>query len=76
MEYLTRVRLQWGKPDQLAVLISALEPEPRADFYAQVVPLTDSGLPALPPGSIAYFTSTILPNLISIIQNDWPYSSK
>jgi hypothetical protein len=34
----------------------------------------DSKLPVIPADCPSYFTANIPPGLISIIQNDWPYS--
>ena len=43
--------------------------------YGEVT-LLDSGLPAIPPGTKPYFTADIDLQLVSIITNDWPYSSE
>jgi hypothetical protein len=63
VDYLTTHRLQWGKPDTLSLLPSVL------DVSAALPPPAAPGAP--PP---AYFTADTPAELISIIQNDWPYS--
>lgn len=60
--YLMTSRLQWGKPDHLSLLPSALKAE---DWHHTPGPLGE-----VPK----YFTSDISPQFLSIIQNDWPYS--
>lgn len=65
MEYLLKYRLQWGKPDRLSLLPSELKCD---DVEVEPLP-EDAPLPA-------YFTADIHPSLVSIIQNDWPYSGE
>lgn len=85
MNYLLNYRLQWGKPDKLAVLHSALdEPrDPLADkgINKVVIPSNEADseivpqeLPPIPDNIAPYFTADTPPELISIIMNDWPYS--
>ncbi|KAH7914256.1 hypothetical protein BJ138DRAFT_434967 [Hygrophoropsis aurantiaca] len=78
VNYLINHRLQWGKPDTLSLLASALhdrypvQPDDPSVTKSQDTQL----LPPLPKGVPEYFTADISPTseLISIIQNDWPYS--
>lgn len=70
VNYLINYRLQWGKPDTLSQLKSALD-----DASDTAVPSGDSSSAngdAHP--SPTYFTADTPPELISIIMNDWPYS--
>lgn len=63
VDYLLNYRLQWGKPDRLSLLPSKLDcVETEAEPLPEDAPLPD------------YFTADIHPSLVSIIQNDWPYS--
>ena len=78
--YLRKHRLQWGKADTLSKLPSSLSPPVATDRDGYVnsgkVALLDSGLPQIPPGTKPYFTADIPLQLVSIITNDWPYSSR
>ena len=65
VNYLLNHRLQWGKPDTLSLLTSVLG--------GQALIAAENGEQELYP-SPEYFKADI-PELISIIQNDWPYSS-
>ncbi|KAG6336883.1 hypothetical protein ID866_2209 [Astraeus odoratus] len=67
INYLVNYRLQWGKPDTLSLLPSALvEPEETCGHIDTSVTYT----------APEYFKADIpfRSDLISIIQNDWPYS--
>ncbi|KAK7469023.1 hypothetical protein VKT23_003517 [Stygiomarasmius scandens] len=66
VNYLLQYRLQWGKPDTLSLLPSALDANTFP--YDGSVPLKGDGNP--PP----YFTVSTPIEYLSIIQNDWPYS--
>ncbi|TFY72595.1 hypothetical protein EVG20_g415 [Dentipellis fragilis] len=85
VNYLLSYRLQWGKPDSLSKLHSRLEsPNTPVDPEATtgLVPEGATGQPtkavgqppAIPPDAKPYFTADISESLISVIQNDWPYS--
>lgn len=65
VKYLQEYRLQWGKPDTLSLLHSALVEKPGSDGQSEA--LADAEAPA-------YFTAETPSNFVSIIQNDWPYS--
>lgn len=67
VNYLLNHRLQWGKPDTLSLLTSALDD--------RSVATTENGELELYP-SPEYFKADVPFNsdLICIIQNDWPYS--
>lgn len=66
VNYLTEYRLRWGQPDTLSVLKSTLiEPKWPAEST------TTNGGAQAPP----YFTADTPKEYISIILNDWPYSS-
>lgn len=83
VNYLLNYRLQWGRPDTLSLLTSALD-KPQSNGVngdATNTPaslMTDPAavgqLPLLPPDAPAYFTSDTPAEYLSIIQNDWPYS--
>ncbi|THH20585.1 hypothetical protein EW146_g786 [Bondarzewia mesenterica] len=89
VNYLLSYRLQWGKPDALSKLRSQLDrsssqsdransdrdatPSPTSESQANPVP-SKPHLPQIPPDAKGYFTADISAELISIIQNDWPYS--
>ncbi|PCH39885.1 hypothetical protein WOLCODRAFT_88342 [Wolfiporia cocos MD-104 SS10] len=83
VNYLLTYRLQWGKPDALALIPSILNPS--HDVTARIKQseqngtvaqdaATQPGLSRLPADASAYFDAGISPELISIIMNDWPYS--
>ena len=85
MNYLLVYRLQWGRPDVLSKLPSKLDPPDigalRLKLLESVekestpnVTSSSASLPEIPPGTRGYFTADISPALVSIIQNDWPYS--
>lgn len=57
--------MQWGKPDTLSLLKSQLEEPARPTKGLEEQSSSESK---------TYFTADIDPELISIIQNDWPYS--
>jgi hypothetical protein len=66
-------RLQWGKPDTQSVLRSELDdvipdvaPTVRTPAFTQTDEVDLKGK--------EYFTADSQKDLISIIQNDWPYS--
>ncbi|KIJ17610.1 hypothetical protein PAXINDRAFT_167622 [Paxillus involutus ATCC 200175] len=67
MDYLLNHRLQWGKPDTLSLLPSALDKQPAVT--------SENGQP-VPYSTPEYFKADIPfdSELICIIQNDWPYS--
>jgi hypothetical protein len=82
-------RLQWGKPDTLSLLQSSLNQpvvngqdsrkEALSNGDIQIPPLdatieAATKLPAVTTDYPTYFTVNTPPELISIIQNDWPYS--
>ena len=73
--------MQWGQPDRLALLKSALD-DPNEQHIAPPVPNAPIdpsvrvGLPPLPADAPAYFIADTPPGLISIIMNDWPYSGE
>ncbi|KAJ7830266.1 hypothetical protein B0H13DRAFT_2114651 [Mycena leptocephala] len=79
VNYLMNFRLQWGKPDTLSLLGSAVQ-----DVGMSTPPVFETippeelavlrELPPLPPDAPAYFSESTPPQYISIIQNDWPYS--
>ncbi|KAL5501454.1 hypothetical protein ACEPAH_8714 [Sanghuangporus vaninii] len=65
VDYLLEYRLQWGRSDRLSLLPSGLnydQPEQEMSAQHEPVPMPE------------YFTADIHPSLVSIIQNDWPYS--
>ncbi|KAF9262925.1 hypothetical protein L218DRAFT_866494 [Marasmius fiardii PR-910] len=66
VNYLLKYRLQWGKPDTLSILPSALR-ERDLEGYASNGTKITTLLPR-------YFTRDVPLEYISIIQNDWPYS--
>jgi len=74
--YLVNYRLQWGKTDTLSLLLSALDGGSRPKETSILPSKFDRPLPPLPPDAPEYFTADIPADsdLISIIQNDWPYS--
>ena len=65
MTYLTGHRLQWGKPDTQSLLSSALDCSQESGVAGSL----DAFTAAAP-----YFCWETPSHLISIIQNDWPYS--
>lgn len=76
VNYLTGHRLQWGKPDTLSLLPSALDNDTRLKDVSISSSKSNQPLPPLPPDAPKYFKADIPVNseFISIIQNDWPYS--
>lgn len=79
VNYLITYRLQWGKQDTLCKLRSRFDPPDLGPSTVQEVGNTKSlpvGLPKPAPGAKTYFTADIPPELVSIIQNDWPYSGR
>lgn len=83
VNYLLNYRLQWGKPDTLSLLTSALDKShaiANGDSRAVASPESSTDptivkdLPPLPPDAPEYFTVNTPAEYISIIQNDWPYS--
>ncbi|TFY83877.1 hypothetical protein EWM64_g130 [Hericium alpestre] len=85
VNYLLSYRLQWGKPDKLSKLKSRLDLTPfmkstsveneSLGGHSDGEITTPTGqLPPIPAGTKNYFTADISPSLVSIIQNDWPYS--
>ncbi|KAJ7778376.1 hypothetical protein B0H16DRAFT_1503300 [Mycena metata] len=79
VNYLMNFRLQWGRPDTLSLLGSAVQ-----DTGMSTPPVFESiatedltvlrELPPLPADAPAYFSASTPRQYISIIQNDWPYS--
>jgi hypothetical protein len=67
VKYLIEHRLRFGEPDTLSVLRSALDDAPEAAYV---------GTDAAPSADVEWFTSDTPRALVSIIQNDWPYSGK
>jgi hypothetical protein len=78
VNYLINYRLQWGKPDTLSLLPSTLDggATTRPNEASITLPRSDQPLPSLPQDAPEYFKADIPADseLISIIQNDWPYS--
>jgi len=79
VNYLINYRLQWGMPDYLSLLTSALETHRRetSEISPQLNtpnPKIPRKLPDLPADAPPYFTADTPAEYISIIQNDWPYS--
>ena len=72
VNYLLSYRLQWGKHDTLSKLSSRLGP-PAPHSHTKSA-RHEPTLPSVPEGAPNYFTADINPELISILQNDWPYS--
>ncbi|KAG1835518.1 hypothetical protein EV424DRAFT_1357316 [Suillus variegatus] len=74
--YLINHRLQWGKPDTLSLLPSALDSDIRLKDVSISSSKSNQFLPPLPPDAPEYFKADIPfdSEFISIIQNDWPYS--
>ncbi|KAG1868871.1 hypothetical protein C8R48DRAFT_598145 [Suillus tomentosus] len=74
--YLINHRLQWGKPDTLSLLPSALDSDIRLKDVSISSSKSNQFLPSLPPDAPEYFKADIPfdSEFISIIQNDWPYS--
>ena len=72
-------RLQWGRPDRLAILPSARD-ECRVDGgYENGEANADTKEIEVPTPIISthsYFTANMPSELISVIRNDWPYSGK
>ncbi len=79
VNYLLNFRLQWGKPDTLSLLTSALDDMDLARNHTNPLDadtVVAKDLPPLPEDAPPYFTADIPPEYISIIQNDWPYSGE
>lgn len=76
VNYLINHRLQWGKTDTLSLLPSALGGGARPKEISVSPSTSNLPLPPLPPDAPEYFKADIPAEseLISIIQNDWPYS--
>ena len=84
VNYLLNHRLQWGKPDTLSLLASALDKlHHSARINDQLVATTlmtsaevlvVKDLPPVSPNAPEYFCMDIPAEYVSIIQNDWPYS--
>ncbi|KAJ7160042.1 hypothetical protein C8R46DRAFT_1001192 [Mycena filopes] len=79
VNYLMNFRLQWGKPDTLSLLGSAVQDTgmstpPVFETIATADLTVLRELPPLPSDAPAYFSESTPPQYISIIQNDWPYS--
>ncbi|KAJ7256779.1 hypothetical protein B0H12DRAFT_1015657 [Mycena haematopus] len=77
--YLMNFRLQWGRPDTLSLLGSAVHDAGMSTPPVfETLPTEDLSvpreLPILPADGPAYFSESTPPEYISIIQNDWPYS--
>ncbi|TFK33006.1 hypothetical protein BDQ12DRAFT_615970 [Crucibulum laeve] len=77
VNYLLNHRLQWGQPDTLSALKSALD-DPLEIDTGRAPPVVDPSipkqLPPLPEDAPKYFTFETPREYLSIIQNDWPYS--
>jgi len=83
VNYLYNHRLQWGQPDTMSLLGSALDdkqpPTGEVDPAGAALPVSlkeRKVLPPIPVDAPPYFTADSPTELISIIQNDWPYSSQ
>ncbi|KAJ7079744.1 hypothetical protein B0H15DRAFT_940699 [Mycena belliarum] len=79
VNYLMNFRLQWGKPDTLSLLGSAVQDSgistpPVFERISTDELAVPRALPPLPADAPAYFSESTPPQYISIIQNDWPYS--
>ncbi|KAJ7486183.1 hypothetical protein B0H11DRAFT_2017292 [Mycena galericulata] len=79
VNYLMNFRLQWGRPDTLSLLGSAIHDEgmstpPVLERLSTEDLTVMRTLPPLPADAPAYFSESTPPQYISIIQNDWPYS--
>lgn len=76
VHYLINHRLQWGKPDTLSLLPSALDSNTRPKDVLISPSKSNQPFPPLPPDAPEYFKADIPVDseFISIIQNDWPYS--
>ncbi|CAK5266084.1 unnamed protein product, partial [Mycena citricolor] len=73
VDYLMKHRLQWGKPDTLSLLGSAITDEAASTVPASQ-PIVVGELAPLPADAPVYFSESTPSEYISIIQNDWPYS--
>jgi len=70
--------LQWGKQDRLSLLPSALD-IPTKDGQVMATEKLSSKTILMEnkcQKEAVYFKADTLPEFISIIQNDWPYSSQ
>jgi hypothetical protein len=84
VNYLLKYRLRWGEPDRITLLPSSLQIEEHHETSSsskdvrQVTSNSDEFAAAavVNPEEEQYFKADGPPNLISIIQNDWPYSGK
>jgi len=77
VNYLMKYRLQWGKPDTLSLLQSSLnQPAINGDSHTVQVPalVEPEANGVIVAKHATHFTASTPPELISIIQNDWPYS--
>ncbi|KAJ7451648.1 hypothetical protein FB451DRAFT_1342713 [Mycena latifolia] len=79
VNYLMNFRLQWGRPDTLSLLGSAIQDKgmstpPVLERLSTEELSVPRELPPLPADAPAYFSESTPPQYISIIQNDWPYS--
>ena len=78
VHYLLTYRLQWGKPDTRSKIKSRLDPPPDSgndsSQYSSPHMNASPFIPKVPLGKPKYFTADISPELLAIIQNDWPYS--
>ncbi|THH06088.1 hypothetical protein EW145_g4331 [Phellinidium pouzarii] len=70
VDYLLNHRLQWGNPDRLSLLPSEIDDS----VFPYTSQLQERELSMQHSESRNYFTYDTPPELISIIQNDWPYS--
>ncbi|KAF4571536.1 hypothetical protein EYR36_008876 [Pleurotus pulmonarius] len=75
VNYLLNYRLQWGHPDTLSLLGSALDESVRSQETRDPLdPSVSRPLPPIPLDAPPYFAADTPKEFISIIQNDWPYS--
>ncbi|EPQ51085.1 hypothetical protein GLOTRDRAFT_118126 [Gloeophyllum trabeum ATCC 11539] len=79
VNYLMYKRLRWGKRDTQSRLTSALDDgssssAPPTEEQVPFDPRNPPPLPPLPDNAPPYFTADTPAELISITQNDWPYS--
>ena len=79
VNYLLKYRIRWGEPDRLTLLPSALSLEEQQGSGCNGV--LGASINAVAGAAEnakeeQYFKADTPPNLVSIIQNDWPYSGK
>jgi hypothetical protein len=83
VNYLVKYRLQWGKPDTLSLLQSSLDQPVYKDVVSNgdtkkssliKFPANKPVIPVVATHYPTHFTADTPAELISIIQNDWPYS--